>query len=131
MGKGVLAVSVSPPILLRTGTPVAVSTLSVTLSVDELPSAKLNTPDDVRMHDLVEVYTNQGSAGIFRVTDRTEAYGETVDVLLKGALDTLSDDVYVGTTQISGTVATDGGGPLTEQLHLAAGHLRGDRKHQT
>ena len=106
MGKGVLAVSVSPPILLRTGTPVAVSTLSVTLSVDELPSAKLNTPDDVRMHDLVEVFTSQGSAGIFRVTDRTEAYGETVDVLLKGALDTLSDDVYVGTTQISGTVAT-------------------------
>ena len=98
--------SVQAPILLRTGERLTVSTMTVTLSTDALPTAEITTPDAPKMHDLVEIFTAQGSAGVFRVTDRQEAYGGMVSVSLRGALDTLSDDLWEGENAVSGTIPT-------------------------
>ena len=97
--------SVKNPTLWSTGQPVTVSALSLTMPVDDLPTARLSTPDDVKMHDFVEIFTAQGSAGVFRVTDRAQTFGGLAECSLKGALDTLSDDLYAGTADITGTIS--------------------------
>ena len=93
------------PTLLRTGERLEPIGLEVTLSADALHTAKITIADDpgVRVHDLLEIFTVQGSAGIFRVTDRAKRYGGEITLEVRGALDTLSDDVYPGTTALTGT----------------------------
>lgn len=96
--------SVQPPILLDTGQPLVTSTVTVTLPVDDVPTAEIVMPDGIKMHDFVEIFTAQGSAGIFRVTDRSATFGDMIQLRLRGALDTLSDDLWPGQDSITGTI---------------------------
>ena len=90
--------SVPYPVILRTGERLETAVPEVTLSTDALPECRIEMTEDpgVRLHELVEVFTAQGSAGIFRVTDRAAAWGDAVSLTMRGALDTLSDDIYPG-----------------------------------
>ena len=98
--------SVKPPILLDSGQPLVTSHVSVTLPVDDVPTAEILMPGEIKMHEFVEIFTNQGSAGIFRVTDRSAPFGDQITMRLRGALDTLSDDIYPGQEALTGTIPT-------------------------
>lgn len=110
-----MAVSVRMPEIYSAGTPVDALSLSLTVPVDDLPTAKMETVDEIPMHALVEIFTAQGSAGVFRVTDRAAPFGGTRSLSLRGALDTLSDDIFPGTTALSGTVSAVLGSILAQQ----------------
>ena len=96
--------SVQPPIILDTGQPLVTSKVSVTLPVDDIPTAEIVMQDGLTMHEFVEIFTAQGSAGIFRVTDRSATFGDMIQLRLRGALDTLSDDLWPGQDAITGTI---------------------------
>lgn len=99
--------SVQKPRILRTGETLEPISCEVTIATDALPTCKLTLADDpgVRMHELIEVFTAQGSQGIFRVTDRAKAYGGEITLEMRGAFDTLSDDIIAGRTELKGTPA--------------------------
>ena len=70
---------------------------SLDLSVSDLPKATITirSADEIpSTHDFVEIYTEHGSAGIFRVVSSTYRYGQTCQLQLIGAADTLSDDIW-------------------------------------
>lgn len=70
---------------------------SLDLSVSDLPKATITirSADEIPgTHDFVEIYTEHGSAGIFRVVSSTYRYGQTCQLQLIGAADTLSDDIW-------------------------------------
>jgi len=70
---------------------------SLDLSVSELPKATITirSADEIPgTHDFVEIFTEHGSAGIFRVVSSTYRYGQTCQLQLIGAADTLSDDIW-------------------------------------
>lgn len=80
--------------------------LSVTLNLTPLSTADMTLCEDdlpVRMHDLVELYGQNGSLGLYRVVNLTTAYGKQRRLRLNHALDTLSDDVLPGEETITGT----------------------------
>ena len=70
---------------------------SLDLSVSDLPKATITirSADEIpSTHDFVEIFTEHGSAGIFRVVSSTYRYGQTCQLQLIGAADTLSDDIW-------------------------------------
>lgn len=70
---------------------------SLDLSVSDLPKATITiwSGDEIPgTHDFVEIFTEHGSAGIFRVVSSTYRYGQTCQLQLIGAADTLSDDIW-------------------------------------
>ena len=70
---------------------------SLDLSVTDLPKAAIIIPsvDEIpSTHDFIEIFTEHGSAGIFRVVSSTYRYGQTCQLQLIGAADTLSDDIW-------------------------------------
>lgn len=81
--------------------------MSLDLDLEGISSASITLAEDapdVAMHDWIEVYSPDGSAGIFRVTNIDDTKrGERVLTLMH-ALDTLSDCVWSGATDYSGTV---------------------------
>lgn len=83
--------------------------LSPTLRMQPLSTATMILPEsdpDIVMHDLVELYNQHGSCGIFRVVDIQPAYGKNRSVTLNHALDVLNDAVYPSNTEeFNGTVA--------------------------
>lgn len=93
------------------------ASLQVSLTTDSMPTAQmtLRADDEIGMHDILELFTNQGSAGLFRVISRALTYGDQISVSLAGAADTLSDDVYPGTQQIVGTASAVIGQVLAQQ----------------
>lgn len=75
---------------------------SLDLSVSDLPKATITirSADEIPgTHDFVEIYTEHGSAGIFRVVSSTYRYGQTCQLQLIGAADTLSDDIWPATEE--------------------------------
>ena len=75
---------------------------SLDLSVSDLPKATITirSADEIPgTHDFVEIYTEHGSAGIFRVVSSTYRYGQTCQLQLIGAADTLSDDIWPETAE--------------------------------
>lgn len=98
--------SVQAPILLRTGEPLVTEKVTVSLYTDSVPTASITMPEAgaVKMHDLIEIFTVQGSAGIFRVTSRAEAFAGQTELTLSGALDTLSDDIWAEETSEKDTI---------------------------
>lgn len=73
---------------------------SLDLSVTDLPKATITIPsvDEIpSTHDFVEIFTEHGSAGVFRVVSSTYRYGQTCQLQLIGAADTLSDDIWPAT----------------------------------
>ena len=70
---------------------------SLDLSVTDLPKATITIPsvDEIpSTHDFIEIFTEHGSAGIFRVVSSTYRYSQTCQLQLIGAADTLSDDIW-------------------------------------
>lgn len=75
---------------------------SLDLSVSDLPKATITirSADEIPgTHDFVEIFTEHGSAGIFRVVSSTYRYGQTCQLQLIGAADTLSDDIWPETAE--------------------------------
>lgn len=74
----------------------APSRLTLDLRLSPLSTAVMHLPDtepDVAVRDLVELYDEQGSAGVFRVTEIDREPGLTRVVHLEHGLATLSDGV--------------------------------------
>ena len=85
--------------------------LSITLNLLPLSTATMTIPEDdpdVKIHDLVEVYNQHGSVGIFRVSAISNNYKKQRVVDMNHALDVLNDSFYVhsgGSEKFSGTVS--------------------------
>lgn len=70
--------------------------LSLHLTLIPTSTAEMVLPDDapeVALRDLIELYDENGSAGIFRVTQITQTLGRTRTILLEHSLCTLRDTV--------------------------------------
>lgn len=80
---------------------------SLTLSVRDASQASMVLSDNeqISMHSWVELYTPHGSAGIFRVTGIEHTYLKQVNVTLLHGIDVLSDQIYPGEVEYSGTVS--------------------------
>ena len=70
------------------------STASMTLPENEAPA----------IHDYIEIFTANGSAGMYRVTSVRHTYGKTVACELAHAIDSLSDAVITLEQDYTGTV---------------------------
>ena len=71
-------------------------TLSLHLTLTPTSTAEMVLPDDapeVALRDLIELYDENGSAGIFRVTQVSRILGRTRSVLLEHSIATLRDTV--------------------------------------
>ena len=83
---------------------------SLDLSVNDKPKATITIPASTTVpntHDFVEIYTEHGSAGIFRIVSSTFKYGDTCQLQLIGAVDTLSDDVWPATVDEATKAASE------------------------
>ena len=70
--------------------------LSLHLTLTPTSTAEMVLPDDapyVALRDLIELYDENGSAGIFRVTQVSRTLGRTRSILLEHSLATLRDTV--------------------------------------
>ena len=82
--------------------------LALDLNARLLSAATLTLPEtdpDLAMHDLVELFTPNGSAGIFRVVGQEPEYGKHRVYRLNHAIDLLSDAICPGEETYAGTVA--------------------------
>lgn len=84
--------------------------LRITLTKDLLSTAEMTLRDDeatmIGIHTYVELYTQNGSAGVFRVTSIRRTYGGETKVTLAHALDSLSDGVIeLAEHEYDGTVS--------------------------
>lgn len=81
--------------------------LSLTLQLTPLSTAEMVLPDDapeVALRDLIELFDENGSAGIFRVMQVSKTLGRTRTLLMEHALCTLRDTV-IPTQGFTGGVA--------------------------
>ena len=71
--------------------------IAVDLTTDAVSKATITLPTKDALpaiHDLLELFTAYGSAGIFRVVSYSHSIGQNAILQLMGAMDTLSDNVY-------------------------------------
>lgn len=95
--------------------PVAMS-LSMKLRETSTAEITLDEQDaDVKIHDWVEIYTPQGSAGLFRVTDISRSILRERVLTLRHGIDTLCDGVYKAQTDYDGTVSEFLGNIMAQQ----------------
>ena len=83
------------------------ASLSVTLNMDPISTADMVLNEDdlpVKIHDLVELYGQNGSLGIFRVANIATTYTKQRKVRLNHALDVFNDAIVPGEDPITGTV---------------------------
>ena len=81
--------------------------LNLTLNMLPLHRASMTLPETeavLKMHDFVELYNQNGSAGIFRVTSITNTYRKTRLIELSHGLDVFSDSCFDSIETFSGTV---------------------------
>lgn len=91
------------------------SAMSLELFMQDTSQASMTLAEGdavIGMHDFVEIYTPNGSAGIYRVTGVKQEYTKQINISLLHAIDVLTDQIYPGALEYSGTVA----GFLTEVL---------------
>lgn len=84
------------------------SAMSVELSMQDTSQASMTLAEGdavIGMHDFVEIYTPNGSAGIYRVTGVKQEYTKQINLSLLHAIDVLTDQIYPGALEYSGTVA--------------------------
>lgn len=70
---------------------------SLDLSINDMPKATLTVPaaDAIpNTHDFLRIATEFGQTEIYRVVSSTYKYGQTCQLQLIGAVDTLSDDIW-------------------------------------
>lgn len=81
--------------------------LSAELNLTPLSHAEMTLNEDdlpVRVHDLVELYGQNGSLGVFRVVSVSTDYRRQRRVRMNHALDMLADAVMPGETRVTGNV---------------------------
>lgn len=70
--------------------------LSLHLALDPLSTAEMVLPDDapeIALRDLIELYDENGSAGVFRVTQVSQTLGRTRTLLLEHSFAALRDTI--------------------------------------
>lgn len=88
--------------------PLRPTAMSVNLNLKGLSDASITLPASgayPAMHDWVEIFTRNGSAGWFRVTNIAPAYPEQVVLTLHSAMDVFQDSLFEAQTDFSGTVS--------------------------
>ena len=84
-------------------------TYSLTDKLTPLSTAAITLPHDapdVPLRAFVELFTANGSAGIFRVTNRRRVGVSTIDLTLQHGLCTLSDHMHPGESEDTGSCRT-------------------------
>lgn len=86
------------------------SRLSLTLNLHPLSTAIMDIPPgepEVKVRDMLELFSPNGSVGLFRVTEVCDTFGNLSGqrVYLEHALATLADSLAIGTQAMSGPVA--------------------------
>lgn len=84
-------------------------TYSLADKLTPLSTAAITLPHDapdVPLRSFVELFTANGSAGIFRVTNRRRAGVSTIDLTLQHGLCTLSDHMHPGESEDTGSCRT-------------------------
>lgn len=97
---------------------------SLTLKMIGAGEAALTLAEDaptVHVHDWVSMYTGQGLAGIFRVTNVAQTYRRQIEVSLLHGIDILSDSVWAAQTTFTGTKAAFLAELLNQQTQLING----------
>ena len=97
---------------------------SVTLKMIGSSEATMTLPEDspaVQIHDWVQIYTQRGLAGVFRVSNVSQNYKHQIDVTLLHGIDILADSVWTEQTEFSGTKAQFLTALLNQQTHLVNG----------
>lgn len=100
--------SVSGGVLAEAGRLNPVGPVSITLSMQPLNRVSMTLAEgdlDLSVHDLVEVYNQNGSVGIYRVVKITNTYRKERKIELSHGLDVLSDSMFEGKEEYKGTVA--------------------------
>lgn len=100
--------SVSGGKLTEAGRLRPVGALGITLNMLPLHRVTMNLSEDdlpLAIHDLVEVYNQNGSVGVYRVSNITSAYGKERQVSLAHGLDVLADSSFACIEKYAGTVA--------------------------
>lgn len=80
--------------------------VSLDLTLKPLSSATITIPwgqVEVKVLDFIEVFSPDGSVGIFRVSEVENTYGEQQKIYCEEALTTLADSIAVGVQAMSGT----------------------------
>lgn len=85
------------------------TSVSLDLKIDPLSTARMKTTGDVvrvRVGDFVELFSPDGSVGIFRATRTATSYAASMvqDINLEHGLVTLADDLSVGGNTLTGPV---------------------------
>ena len=97
---------------------------SLTIKMVGSSEAVLTLPEDeadIQIHDWVSVYTEEGPAGLFRVTNVAQPLKKQVDVTLLHGIDILSDSVWAEQTEFSGTKEAFLRAMLNQQTQLING----------
>lgn len=98
--------------------------MSVTLKMVGSAEASITLPEDappVAVHDWISIYTPNGLAGIFRVTNAAQNYKKQIDLTLLHGIDILSDSVWAAQTEFTGTKTEYLTALLNQQTHLING----------
>lgn len=83
---------------------------SLDLSINDMPKATLTVPaaDAIpNTHDFLRIATEFGQTEIYRVVSSTYKYGQTCQLQLIGAVDTLSDDIWAESLEEQTMTATE------------------------
>ena len=96
---------------------------SVDDRVTPLSTASLTLPqgEHAAFHDWVEVFTQNGSAGVYRVSGASETYTDEASVELEHGICALGDAIIPGKATISGTLSQVLSAMLDYQVVQAAG----------
>ena len=96
---------------------------SVDDRVTPLSTASLTLPEGehVAFHDWVEIYTQNGSAGVYRVSGASETYTGEASVELEHGICVLGDAIIPGKGTLSGTLSQVLGAMLAHQVVHANG----------
>lgn len=103
-----LAKSVSGGVLAEAGRLNPVGALNITLNLQPLSRVTMTLAENdlpLAMHDLVEVYNQNGSVGVYRVVKVTNTYRKERKIELSHGLDVFSDATIAKIQDWSGTVA--------------------------
>ena len=100
---------------------------SLTLKMYGSSEATLTLPEseaegkEVKIRDWISIYTEEGLAGIFRVTNVSQPLKKQVDLTLLHGIDILSDSVWGEQTDFNGTKAEFLTRLLNQQTQLING----------
>ena len=90
------------------GRPIAAASLNLTIQMTGVSSARMTVPagqDVPAMRELVELYNQNGSIGIYRVNNIAWRYGQRAEVTMMHGRDTFSDHVWAAAEEYDGSIS--------------------------